>query len=441
MTHHVFFLLFCILRAALANSFDSLEFKERQNAGGPWFSEGAVNLTVAEGRTATLPCVVENIGNYKLVWIHKDRHILLTLHDQVITRNPRISINHNNFRTWWLEIRDVKLEDSGQYMCQINTAPMISQTRYLEVVVPPSIVELNTSSDLNVREGADVNLQCQASGSPKPIIKWRREEEKDIILGPKRVKTVEGEYLKLKRTSRLSMGAYLCIATNGVLPSVSKRIMLNVLFAPMILIPSQLIGANIGEDVTLVCNLESHPRSVTYWVISGGIVIITNNKYRVMTEPSDSPASYKVKLKLLIRDLRPQDFGSYTCVAKNSLGETEGAISLYAKPSEGTTNSEEEYQVYDKSEISTPIETLKEVSKPIADNIKLGMPSVPFKPISERKERRDENERQMIATNTLQKDILQKIDVSASHIDSVYSSPLFVLFLLSSYLLLMMFSE
>ncbi|GFY63201.1 lachesin [Trichonephila inaurata madagascariensis] len=145
------------------------------------------------------------------------------------------------------------------------------------------------------------------------------------------VPSVEGEFLKLTRTSRLSMGAYLCIASNGVRPSVSKRIMLNVLFAPMILIPSQLIGANLGEDVTLVCNLESYPRSVTYWVITGGIVIITNNKYKVIIEPSDSPSSYKVKLKLLIRDLRPQDFGSYTCVAKNSLGETEGTISLYGE--------------------------------------------------------------------------------------------------------------
>lgn len=97
----------------------------------------------------------------------------------------------------------------------------------------------------------------------------------------------------------------------------------------MILIPSQLIGANLGEDITLVCNLESFPRSVTYWVIAGGIVIVTNNKYRVLSEPSDSPAAYKVKLKLLIRDLRPQDFGSYTCVAKNSLGDTEGTIVLY----------------------------------------------------------------------------------------------------------------
>ncbi|GFQ96267.1 protein CEPU-1 [Trichonephila clavata] len=108
--------------------------KRQQNFQVPFFAETASNLTVAEGRTATLPCVVENLGNYRLAWIHKDRHNLLTLHDQVITRNPRISIHHNNYRSWWLEIKDVKLEDSGHYMCQINTAPMISQTRHLEVV-------------------------------------------------------------------------------------------------------------------------------------------------------------------------------------------------------------------------------------------------------------------------------------------------------------------
>ncbi|PRD36616.1 UNVERIFIED_CONTAM: Protein CEPU-1 [Trichonephila clavipes] len=169
----------------------------------------------------------------QLAWIHKDRHNLLTLHDQVITRNPRISIHHNNYRSWWLEIKDVKLEDSGHYMCQINTAPMISQTRHLEVVVPPSFDEEYTSSDLDVREGADVNLRCRADGSPTPVIKWRREEDKDIILGSKRVPSVEGEFLKLTRTSRLSMGAYLCIASNGVRPSVSKRIMLNDILEPL----------------------------------------------------------------------------------------------------------------------------------------------------------------------------------------------------------------
>ena len=37
-----------------------------------------------------------------------------------------------------------------------------------------------------------------------------------------------GEVLKLRRVQRGQMGAYLCIASNTVPPSVSKRIRLNV---------------------------------------------------------------------------------------------------------------------------------------------------------------------------------------------------------------------
>ncbi|GFX03547.1 hypothetical protein TNCV_4751321 [Trichonephila clavipes] len=43
-----------------------------------------------------------------------------------------------------------------------------------------------TSSDTDVREGSDVSLRCQASGSPPPQIKWRREDEKDITIGVKK---------------------------------------------------------------------------------------------------------------------------------------------------------------------------------------------------------------------------------------------------------------
>ena len=39
---------------------------------------------------------------------------------------------------------------------------------------------------------------------------------------------VEGSSLDLSRISRLDMGVYLCIATNGVPPSVSKRIHVSV---------------------------------------------------------------------------------------------------------------------------------------------------------------------------------------------------------------------
>jgi hypothetical protein len=42
------------------------------------------------------------------------------------------------------------------------------------------------------------------------------------------VRTVEGEVLLLTNVVRSDMGNYLCIATNGVPPSVSKRFAINV---------------------------------------------------------------------------------------------------------------------------------------------------------------------------------------------------------------------
>lgn len=42
------------------------------------------------------------------------------------------------------------------------------------------------------------------------------------------VATVEGPILNVTRVSRKEMGPYLCIASNGIPPSVSKRIMLIV---------------------------------------------------------------------------------------------------------------------------------------------------------------------------------------------------------------------
>ena len=96
----------------------------------------------------------------------------------------------------------------------------------------------------------------------------------------------------------------------------------------MIWIPNQLIGAPLDTDVLLDCGLESFPRSVTYWKKEGGIIILTNSKYDIMLLDT---GSYKSKMHLRIKDLKPEDYGSYICVAKNSLGETEGTIKIYGK--------------------------------------------------------------------------------------------------------------
>ena len=57
----------------------------------------------------------------------------MAIHNHMVTNNPRMTVSHNGVNTWKLHIRDVQRNDSGHYMCQINTEPMVSQIGMLEV--------------------------------------------------------------------------------------------------------------------------------------------------------------------------------------------------------------------------------------------------------------------------------------------------------------------
>ncbi|XP_073972762.1 lachesin-like isoform X1 [Rhodnius prolixus] len=318
-SYHILLYTLCLFSAIMSNALTE----------GPKFAEPIPNVTVALGRDASLPCVVDNLGNYKVAWIHIDRQMILTIHRHVIARVSRFSVSHDNHKTWLLNVNQVQQEDRGYYMCQVNTNPMISQVGYLQVVVPPNILDdQSTPSSVAVRENQNVSLTCKAEGLPQPKLSWRREDGQPIALDRKsKVSIQEGEQLNLTRITRNEMGAYLCIASNSVPPSVSKRIILEVEFSPMIWIPNQLVGAPIGTDVTIECNTEAYPKAISYWVYDGTMLLPTK-KY--LTKSQDN--SYRTHMKLTVRNLTSRDFGSYRCISKNSLGETEGSIRLYEIP-------------------------------------------------------------------------------------------------------------
>ncbi|XP_045524470.1 lachesin-like [Pieris brassicae] len=310
----------------------------------PRFAEPIPNVTVTVGRDALLACVVDNLRGFKVAWVRMDTQTILSIHHNIITQNPRISLSYNDHRSWYLHIKDVHEVDRGWYMCQVNTDPMRSRKGYLQVVVPPSIIDNMTSTDMVVREGADVTMVCRASGYPEPYVMWRREDGQDFNYNGESVSVVDGETLTITKVSRLHMGAYLCIASNGVPPSISKRIMLMVQFPPMLSIPNQLEGAYLGQDVTLECHTEAYPSSINYWTTDRGDMIISGGKYEAI--PVDS--GYNKFMMLKIRNITKEDFGFYKCIAKNSLGETDGIIKL--------------------DEIPAPPSAFTTTQKPILDN-------------------------------------------------------------------------
>ena len=125
--------------------------------------------------------------------------------------------------------------------------------------VPPMIKHKGESGDLVAREGENQTLSCEARGHPRPQIVWRREDGKDILVQGRKggwksttqactakkwfqfitniellfsVPAVESAVLQLNKISRLQMGEYLCVASNGVMPSASKKFRVSVQCKP-----------------------------------------------------------------------------------------------------------------------------------------------------------------------------------------------------------------
>ncbi|XP_043261344.1 opioid-binding protein/cell adhesion molecule homolog [Colletes gigas] len=316
---------------------------------GPRFVSPITNVTVSMNRDAVLHCVVANLSIYKVAWLRVDTQTILTIETHVITKNRRITITHTDHKSWHLHIHDVRETDRGAYMCQINTEPMKSQTGYLEVVVPPDILDNSTSTDMVIREGTNVTLRCAAAGLPTPNITWRREDGETIRLSNgEEVRNVNGSVFNITKINRMQMGGYLCIASNGVPPTVSKRIMLTVHFPPTIYIQNQLVGSKEGQDMTLECNSEAFPRSLHYWKKENNETIESGAKYNL----SQTISTYKVHMLLTILSVRMTDYGTYKCISRNSIGETDGTITLYHIPSPTTEL---------KTTTTTPIPTIQEV--------------------------------------------------------------------------------
>ncbi|CAG0897645.1 unnamed protein product [Darwinula stevensoni] len=231
------------------------------------------NQTVVKGRDAKFTCVVNQLGGFRVAWIRSDNKAIQAIHNHVITHNSRISVSHEGSKVWHLHIHDVQEIDRGPYMCQINTDPMKSMVGYLNVHIPPDILSSGSSGDVTAVEGSDVHLKCKARGYPHPVVRWRREDERPLLVRDRfggRTKEYEGDVLQLHKVSRGDMGAYLCIASNGVLPTISKRVMLHIHFPPVMEVPNQLVGAPLGSTVSLECIVLASPRALHYWTRDQG---------------------------------------------------------------------------------------------------------------------------------------------------------------------------
>uniref|UniRef100_A0A182P7R0 Ig-like domain-containing protein n=1 Tax=Anopheles epiroticus TaxID=199890 RepID=A0A182P7R0_9DIPT len=181
-----------------------------------------------------------------------------------------------------------------------------------------------------VLEGANVTLTCAATGVPEPTIVWKRKGEKSLTaVEDSGITSHEGAMLHIHNIQRQNAGPYLCIASNGVPPTVSKRIIVTVNFQPIIHLPARDYYADLGGRVVLECRSEAQPNSINYWMKGRGEIILQGGTYNSTLEDH----VFKVSMRIAIRLAKESDFGVYKCVAKNSLGTTERSVTVKRRAS------------------------------------------------------------------------------------------------------------
>ncbi|XP_039291417.1 lachesin isoform X2 [Nilaparvata lugens] len=314
----------------------------------PYFIHPIQNVTVNTGREAVLTCAIENLGEHRIGWLRSEDQTVLSMHTDMVSRDPRYYLRQDDNRIWQLHIQKIRPEDKGCYMCQVNTKVMINQIGCIDVHEPPDIVYEETSSDIAVLEGDNATLECKAVGHPEPRVLWRREDGANILFRRSlrdaivdRMEFYNGSKMPLLRVDRRQMGSYLCIASNDVPPSVSKRITLNVNFAPGIKVPNQLLGSPLGSDVHLECHVEAFPNAINYWVKNRGEILLEGNKIKIF----ENKYIYRVIMRMVIKKFSYGDIGTYQCISTNSLGKAEGTLRLYEiklyEPAENNSSDEQ----------------------------------------------------------------------------------------------------
>ncbi|XP_078281510.1 basement membrane-specific heparan sulfate proteoglycan core protein [Rhinoraja longicauda] len=224
-----------------------------------------------------------------------------------------------------LVIPSITSAHSGVYLCVGTNAAGSSEGR-IDVMVFASqgsvpVVRIHPSP-AKVRDGETLELYCQATGDPQPVITWRRARGRLTSNHQ-----VQGPLLRIRPASRAEAGDYVCHAENSlgmqdaavsvsITSAVSPR-----RAAPTINVYSSPSTVTEGEPLVLHCQVTGHPQPRVTWHRTGGPLTANHQVHGPV---------------LRILHMMPSDIGDYICRAENivAMREVKFSVSVTTSPSQ-----------------------------------------------------------------------------------------------------------
>ncbi|NXD81437.1 MXRA5 protein, partial [Halcyon senegalensis] len=284
-------------------------------------TKGSQSISILAETDAFIPC--DAVGEPKpfITWTKVSTGALMTAN----TRLQRFEVWKNGT----LLIRNVQLQDHGQYLCTAQNLHGIDKMIIVLTVVAhqPKIL-LSRYRDVTVYFGDTIAMECQASGTPSPHISWIFPDRKilqTVTTTESRIMLHENRTLSIKQATFSDRGVYKCVASNAAgADSIAVRLHIAAL-PPIIQQDKQEnISLPLGSSVNIHCTAKAAPSPSIRWVVFDGTQIRPSQfvNGNLFVFPNGT---------LYIRNISPKDSGTYECIAANMVGAARRTVQLHVK--------------------------------------------------------------------------------------------------------------
>uniref|UniRef100_H2ZWM5 Matrix remodeling associated 5 n=1 Tax=Latimeria chalumnae TaxID=7897 RepID=H2ZWM5_LATCH len=298
-------------------STDFRSFRERPKIT----TDSLHTVTVQAGMDAVFPCDTTGEPTPFLTWTKVSTGAVVVAN----TKIQRFEVLKNGT----FIIRNVKLQDRGQYLCTAqNQYGIDKMVVTLAVLAQQPRMLVARYKDATIYLGETVIMECTAEGMPPPQISWILPDRtilRTVFTTQERLMLLQNGTLRIKEANFPDRGIYKCIASNAA-GADTLTVRLHVAALPPIIqqLKRETLSVVLGQSIHIDCTAKAAPLPNIRWVLYDGTQIRPSQfiNGNLFVFPNGT---------LYIRNITPRDGGNYECVATNVVGAARRTVSLTLK--------------------------------------------------------------------------------------------------------------